>query len=268
MQKLFDSTLGKKIGIYAIQNRVNKRIYVGSTVGSFNKRYASHMTSFRQKTNSPFLQRDYDLAQQNFVMILLEVVENKEDVISVEQKWLDVLFDKQGKCYNIAPVAGNTSGVEFTEARKRNLSDKIRMRLCDPVYYADFLNRQRKKRKIYQFISPTNEKYIGEGIEKFCKDHGLSVSHMCELTKGTILSYKGWRLPCNKDYIFDRDALCKTNAASKTTTLFIQLMSPEGIIYGPIRNIADFCRKHNLHRVSVRKLATGKIKQTKGWKLV
>lgn len=268
MNKLFDSVLGKKRGIYAIQNTVKNRVYVGSTIGSFNKRYSSHMTSFRQKTNSPFLQMDYNLMPQSFVMTLLEIVENKEDVIFAEQKWLDVLFDNQKICYNIAPVAGNTSGIELTESRKKNLSEKMIMRLSDPVYYASFLARQEKKRKPYQFISPTNEEYIGEGIEKFCKEHGLSISHMCELSKGKLFSYKGWRLLSNREYVFDRDTLCKINAASKATTLPIQILSPEGIVYGPITNIADFCRRHNLHRVSVRKLVTGKIKQTKGWKLL
>jgi group I intron endonuclease len=268
MNKLFDNDMGKKRGIYAIQNRTKNRVYVGSTVGSFNKRYSAHMTSFRQKINNPFLQRDYELDSQNFTMTVLEVIESKEDVIAVEQKWLDVLFDDQICCYNIAPIAGNTSGIHFTEARKKNLAIKMKMRLCDPVYYASFLARQNKKRKVYEFISPTNEEYIGKGIEQFCKDHNLSVSHMCELVQGSIQSYRGWRLLSNKQYIFDRDTLCKNNSASKVATLDIQIMSPQGTIYGPITNIAEFCREHSLHRISVRNLAAGKIKQTKGWKLL
>ena len=68
--------------------------------------------------------------------------------------------------------------------------------------------------------------------------------------------------------VYDRDTLCKNNSASKVATLNIQIISPEGTIYGPITNIAEFCREHNLHRISVRNLAAGKIKQTKGWKLL
>ncbi len=226
------------------------------------------MSSFRLKTNNPFLQKDYELAPRDFMMTILEVIENKEDVIAVEQKWLDIMFDKQLRCYNIAPVAGNTCNIYFSEERKKNLSIKMKNRLNDPAYYNDFLVRQSKKRKLYSFVSPTNEEYIGKGIEKFCKEHDLSISHMCELAKGAIQSYRGWRLLDNKEYTFDRNALCKNNANKKATTLDIQVMSPEGIIYGPITNIMHFCREHNLHRVSVRKLAAEKIKETKGWKLL
>lgn len=268
MNKLFSLEMGKKRGIYAIQNKVKNRTYIGSSTGSFNKRYSSHMTSFRRKTNSPFLQRDYQLAPQDFVMVILEVIESKEAIIRSEQKWIDALFDNQVQCYNIAPTAGNTAGVQFSEARKRNLSEKMHLRLRDPSYYSRFLANQNKKRKSYEFVSPTNEEYTGRGVEEFCKKHGLSVSHMCALANGAIQSYKGWRLRQNKQYTFDRKALCKKNANARATTLPRHLLSPEGIVYGPVVNISSFCNEHNLHRVSIRKLVAGKIKQTKGWRLL
>lgn len=269
MKKLFDSVLGKKTGIYAILNRINNRIYVGSTTRSFNKRYSNHMSSFRQKTNSPFLQRDYDLAPQNFLMYILETIgDNKTDILNYEQKWLDFLFDGQNKCYNITPTAGNTAGIKFSDDRKANLSSKIKDRYRDPVFYMKFLARQARNRKEYSFISPENELFTGKGVEYFCSQNNLSVAHMCELLKRKIKSYKGWRCPENANYKFDVEKLCKKNASNMAKALNVSLISPDGITYSQIVNISKFCFEHGLHRVSIRKLAAGQIKQTKGWKLV
>jgi len=51
----------------------------------------------------------------------------------------------------------------------------------------------------------------------------------------------------------------------KNGKLWPKLVSPEGLIYSDIRNLADFCRRHNLRRDRIKEVFGGKIKQHKGW---
>ncbi len=51
-------------------------------------------------------------------------------------------------------------------------------------------------------------------------------------------------------------------------TYNIQLLSPEGAVYGPIVNMKQFCEEHSIGRTNVCKLINGKYKTCNGWKLL
>lgn len=48
----------------------------------------------------------------------------------------------------------------------------------------------------------------------------------------------------------------------------VQLLSPDGIIYSPVINAAEFARQHGLERTSFIDLLNGKKKVFKGWILI
>jgi group I intron endonuclease len=54
---------------------------------------------------------------------------------------------------------------------------------------------------------------------------------------------------------------------SKQKTYNVQLVSPDGIVYGPITNLHAFCREHQLDRASMTRLISGKQKRLGQWKL-
>lgn len=54
---------------------------------------------------------------------------------------------------------------------------------------------------------------------------------------------------------------------SKQKTYEVQLVSPDGVVYGPITNLHAFCREHKLDRASVLRVINGKQKRVGQWKL-
>lgn len=57
-------------------------------------------------------------------------------------------------------------------------------------------------------------------------------------------------------------------ANSRAKTYDVRVVSPNGVILGPIHNLRKFCREHSLNQAEVWKLINHKTVQTKGWKLV
>lgn len=100
-------------GVYEIVNKVNGKRYVGSSV-SIEGRWAQHRSSLRHKKHhSPYLQRAWDkyggdMFEWNVITECQEC-----DVLSIEQSEIDNKSE-----YNIAPLAGRSSGHRWTEEQK------------------------------------------------------------------------------------------------------------------------------------------------------
>jgi group I intron endonuclease len=225
-------------GIYKITHIPSNRLYIGSA-SSFSKRIGTHITDFEKNKNSPYMQKVYNKSHKDdFVIDLVELCHDVHDLVKTEQKYLDIYFDDQKICFNIAPTAGSRAGMTFPE-----------------------------KRKYFKFLSPSNEIIEGYGLQEFCKINSLNQSHMSEVFRGKLKSYKGWRSVDNENYIFDRKKLC--NELSKNNRFIFDglFLSPDKKIYGPIDNLSTFNKEHNLFRNSISKLIRKEIKQHKGWTL-
>jgi len=77
-------------GIYVITNKINGKIYIGSSV-NINRRWIEHLHKLRKGNHyNDKLQAGFTkYGEENFEFKLLEKVENREDLFVVEQKWLD-----------------------------------------------------------------------------------------------------------------------------------------------------------------------------------
>jgi group I intron endonuclease len=107
-----------KFGVYQITCRSNEKIYVGSTVRSFKKRIAQHLQAFTKENNSPYLQQVWNkYGAENFEFQILELCETKEDVLSCEQRWIDLLNPE----LNICRIAGSRQGVPSPNKGKKGL---------------------------------------------------------------------------------------------------------------------------------------------------
>lgn len=109
------------VGIYKIENTVNKKIYIGSC-SNFNVRKGSHLCLLRQgKHHSIKLQRSFNkYGEDNFIISLIENCE-KENLIIREQFYIDTLKPY----YNICLKAGSTQGRVFTDSHKEKLSKSL-----------------------------------------------------------------------------------------------------------------------------------------------
>lgn len=109
-------------GIYKILNWVNGKAYVGSAT-YLRKRLSDHKCSLQKdKHDNPYLQRAWNkYGEINFQFLILEYC-SVDKLIEREQFYFDTLKPE----YNIAKIAGNTSGVRWTEEQRvKYLSKRI-----------------------------------------------------------------------------------------------------------------------------------------------
>lgn len=79
-----------KTGIYAIENLVTGRDYIGATTISFAERWRVHQKALRAGRHSNrLLQRDWDLyGEAAFEFYIVEVVNDRRDAMDREAHWL------------------------------------------------------------------------------------------------------------------------------------------------------------------------------------
>ena len=94
-----------KSGIYAIENTVNGKIYVGSAV-NLGRRFKDHRVHLNQgKHHSLKLQRAWNkYGAAVFVFKILEAIKNHNELVLREQYWIDTLDVLGDFGYNICPV--------------------------------------------------------------------------------------------------------------------------------------------------------------------
>lgn len=148
-----------KSGIYKITNKITNKFYIGSAV-DIKTRWSVHKR--RLKTNShdnEHLQNAWNKdGIQNFLFEIVELCE-RDILIQVEQKYLD-----QYRCwdreigYNIAKIAGNTTGCFHTEESKELIkknnkaaTEEVRQKMKD--YWSNPENRKYQSEKRKQYLS-------------------------------------------------------------------------------------------------------------------
>jgi len=112
-----------KSGIYEIRNKVNNKVYIGSTI-KFSARWLIHKSHLRNKKHhSKTLQEDWEeFGKENFKFSIIEYV-TKGILLQREQYWMD-----ETKCYerefgyNVLRFANSPSGYKHTEESKSKIS--------------------------------------------------------------------------------------------------------------------------------------------------
>lgn len=115
-------------GVYMIRNNKNRKIYVGSTSGSFKTRRSTHERKLRKETHeNQYLQRAWNkYGEDTFVFLILEDMPDAtpEEIIEAEQWYLDNVKTHSHNAggYNIALDAkAPMGGRKFTEEHKAKI---------------------------------------------------------------------------------------------------------------------------------------------------
>jgi group I intron endonuclease len=268
-------------GIYQIRCVANDKIYIGSSVDLRN-RWAFHCRALiRGNHSNRFLQAAWDsYGPDAFDFTIIEYV-GKDELIVAEQYWIDrTRCTERDIGFNISTIAawpspqniqtwegfvdpqGNevtiTNLHEFCRENKLDFPSMHRLAKGESKLksYKGWSHRnsvrQRDYIKTYEgFIDPDGNPVPPiTNMAEFCRQHGLDNTHMTAVLNGRILSHRGWT-----------HASSRQPRESKTYTGFINPQGERVVITG----LLEFCREHNLHRVKMYHLISGRVKSHKGW---
>lgn len=113
-------------GIYCIANKLNGKIYIGSSVNFDERKYEHFYKLERNKHENIYLQRSYlKYGKDAFEFKVLEYIKNVEKLTEIEQSYLDIHWDNQNNCYNILPTAGSLLGYKHSKESKLKMSKSL-----------------------------------------------------------------------------------------------------------------------------------------------
>jgi len=112
----------KTSGIYKIENIINNKVYVGSSV-SIEDRWIRHKTDLvKGKSCSIKLQNSYNKhGVENFEFSILEECEI-DNLIEREQHYIDT-YNSYNEGYNCRPIANNSFGVKLSDETKEKMRE-------------------------------------------------------------------------------------------------------------------------------------------------
>jgi group I intron endonuclease len=107
-----------KSGIYCIKNIVNGKKYIGSSIDVYKRRNRHFSELKNQKHKNIKLQYSYDKhGKDNFIFIVIELVEEKDELIVMEQYYIN----NEKPEYNINLIANSSLGVKRSEETKEKI---------------------------------------------------------------------------------------------------------------------------------------------------
>lgn len=129
-------------GIYKILNKINGKIYIGSTV-NIEARWRRHKHDLnKNQHHNILLQRAWaKYWSVSFEFIILKICE-REKLLENEQSYIDNLKP----AYNLTPTAGNSLGVKHSEETRKRMSEAVKKRMTKEVKL--LMSQQRKGKKL------------------------------------------------------------------------------------------------------------------------
>lgn len=109
------------MGIYKITNLINNKCYIGSSSLSIKTRWRGHLYALRGGYHeNQHLQSSFNkYGEESLRFSVIEVVEVAEEVIAIEQKYIDELKPE----YNMCRIAGSCLGKKHTKETIKKMSE-------------------------------------------------------------------------------------------------------------------------------------------------
>lgn len=186
MQFLISKENKHKTGIYCITNKINNKIYIGSTSTGFYLRYHQHKSNYNiGKKEIRILYRAFDkYGINNFKFEIVEICK-KENCIKREQFYID-----KGTDYNCCMIAGSLLGL------KHSITAKTRTVIKGNHHCAVAVDMYSKKGKFIKSFNSLIEVQEEIGIK--------SKSNITQCCKGKVFSAGGYRWTLKNETLNDR----------------------------------------------------------------
>lgn len=169
-------------GIYKIQNILNGKVYIGSSVHIMS-RWSRHRSDLeKNRSTSIKLQLSYNKnGKDNFKFSIIEEC-SIDDLIIREQFYIDI-FNSYENGYNSAPKAGNTLGYSPTKETRDKISQAMKGNK-NPFYGKKHSEETKELLRIINTgkkLSEEHKKKIGDSqrgvsVKPFTEEHKLNIS--------------------------------------------------------------------------------------------
>lgn len=229
VKSMLDSLLKNrnKAGIYKITNKINDKVYVGSTI-NFRRRLNDHFKCKTSSINKAIIKYGYlNFSCEILVDLKVTNIEDYNLLLKMEQEQLDLYGaqeyinnineDFKFKTYNVCPSAFNklekknglyipsSFGRKCTENTKKLIGEKAKIRLADPKKNPNYGIKQTKEKtekvieafkrsgRLYNFYKiDKNLKIEGPfiNLKGYCKSNNLTPKGISLCFDGVCKTYK------------------------------------------------------------------------------
>lgn len=240
-------------GIYAIVNILSGKVYVGSTMQSFKRRWSIHKSKLNHNRHgNSHLQRAWNkYGAKAFLWMILEIVQHAEKIIQREQYWLDehLLFCD---LYNTGRVASNPFlGCKHTEETRKRISEASRKKIPRRGWH----HTEGTKKKLRQIQSGRHHTEAAKSkMSKFQTGREKSEEHKRKIGRALI-------------GIKRSEAHCRRNGEIHAREYPAFYHQRTGEIIPPGRNLSALARQRGLHAGAMGEVANGKRTHHRDWVL-
>lgn len=185
-------------GIYKIVNKDNGKYYVGRTL-NLNKRWYQHKNLLiKNKHFNRYLQFAWNkYGENNFEFVIVEYVNNKEDLINIEQKYINEFITQRqigiDNCYNLSENAN--SPMDINKGKKH--SDKTKKLLSQLNKGREPWNKNKRLKPVDSYTSKISKKKYGVSLSKknYTKEQRSLISKKSLNRPDVLLKFKQPRKP-------------------------------------------------------------------------
>ena len=232
--------LQSKCGIYKIINKDNGKYYVGRTLNLDKRWYQHKKLLIKNKHFNKYLQSAWNKhGSDKFEFIIVEYVNNKNELINIEQKYINTfIVERQNglnNCYNLSE--SSIGPMDINKGRRH--SDKTKKILSDKNKGKIPWNKNKSLKLPHEYTSRIcKKKYNSNNSNKYTSELRSLTSKECLNRPEVLLKFKQPRKP--------------PITAKNVTTNEIKTLGRR--------------QWHDVYRIDYRKLLKGYT--SKGWKMV
>jgi group I intron endonuclease len=235
--------LQPRCGIYKIVNKDNGKYYVGRTLNLDKRWYQHKKLLIKNKHFNKYLQSVWNkYGPDKFEFIIVEYVNDKNELINIEQKYINVFIDERknglNNCYNLSE--SSISPMDINKGRKH--SDKTKKILSDKNKGKIPWNKNKSLKLPHEYTSRIcKKKYNSNNSNK-------SNKHTSELRSLT-----------SKECLNRPEVLLKFKQPRKPP------VTAKNVTTNEIKTLGRR-QWHDVYQIDYRKLLKGYT--SKGWKMV